>query len=59
MNCIIRLEIRDKVCQTVLIPRMFVTPPETRFSFRMRRRQFPLDVAFTTIINKNQGYSSF
>ena len=53
MNCIIRLEIRDKVCQTVLIPRMFVTPPETRFSFRMRRRQFPLDVAFTTIINKN------
>lgn len=57
MNCIIRLEIRDKVCQTVLIPRMFVTPPETRFPFRMRRRQFPLAVAFAMTINKSQGQS--
>ncbi|CAN6916647.1 unnamed protein product, partial [Brassica oleracea var. botrytis] len=28
--------------ERVLIPRMFVSPPETRFPFRMRRRQFPV-----------------
>lgn len=47
----------NMVGQKVLIPRMFVTPPETRFPFRMRRRQFPLAVAFAMTINKSQGQS--
>uniref|UniRef100_A0A0D3DIQ1 ATP-dependent DNA helicase n=1 Tax=Brassica oleracea var. oleracea TaxID=109376 RepID=A0A0D3DIQ1_BRAOL len=39
----------------VWIPRMFVTPPDTKFSFRMRRRQFPVTLAFAMTINKSQG----
>ena len=45
----------DKVGQKVLLPRMFVSPPETRFPFRMRRRQFPAALAFAMTINKSQG----
>ncbi|KAF8105336.1 hypothetical protein N665_0158s0020 [Sinapis alba] len=40
--------------ERVLIPRMFVSSPETRFLFRMRRRQFHVAVTFTMTINKNQ-----
>lgn len=43
------------VVQKVLIPRMFVSPPEARFPFRMRRRQFHVAVAFAMTINKSQG----
>ncbi|CAN6891906.1 unnamed protein product [Brassica oleracea] len=39
----------------VWIPRMFVTPPDTKFPFRMRRRQFLVTLAFTMTINKSQG----
>ncbi|XP_048602312.1 ATP-dependent DNA helicase pif1-like [Brassica napus] len=39
----------------VWIPRMFVTPPDTKFPFRMRRRQFPVTLAFAMTINKSQG----
>nr|ABD65060.1 hypothetical protein 27.t00039 [Brassica oleracea] len=39
----------------VWIPRMFVTPPDTKFPFRMRRRQFPVILAFAMTINKSQG----
>ncbi|XP_024004794.1 ATP-dependent DNA helicase PIF6-like [Eutrema salsugineum] len=45
----------DKVGDKVLIPRMFVTPPETSFPFRMRRRQFLVTLAFA--INKSQAQS--
>ncbi|KAF8106540.1 hypothetical protein N665_0138s0029 [Sinapis alba] len=41
--------------EEVCIPRMFVTPPNTKFSFRMRRRQFPVTLAFAMTINKSQG----
>ncbi|KAF8056402.1 hypothetical protein N665_1273s0004 [Sinapis alba] len=40
--------------EEVRIPRMFVTPPDTKFVFRMRRRQFPVTLAFTMTINKSQ-----
>ncbi|CAN6842539.1 unnamed protein product [Brassica oleracea] len=39
----------------VWIPRMFVTPPDTKFPFRIRRRQFPVTLAFAMTINKSQG----
>uniref|UniRef100_A0A0D3D015 ATP-dependent DNA helicase n=1 Tax=Brassica oleracea var. oleracea TaxID=109376 RepID=A0A0D3D015_BRAOL len=41
--------------EAVWIPRMFVTPPDTKFPFRMRRRQFPVTLAFAMTINKSQG----
>ena len=34
---------------------MFVTPPDTKFPFRMRRRQFPVTLAFAMTINKSQS----
>ncbi|XP_033147955.1 ATP-dependent DNA helicase PIF1-like [Brassica rapa] len=40
---------------SVWIPRMSVTPPDTKFPFRMRRRQFPVTLAFAMTINKSQG----
>ncbi|XP_056850719.1 uncharacterized protein LOC108824752 [Raphanus sativus] len=39
----------------VWIPRMYVIPPDTMFPFRMRRRQFPVTLAFAMAINKSQG----
>ncbi|XP_024007711.1 uncharacterized protein LOC112083870 [Eutrema salsugineum] len=44
-----------KIGKKVIIPRMFVSPPEARFPFRMRRRQFPITIAFAMTINKSQG----
>ncbi|XP_018487725.1 uncharacterized protein LOC108858272 [Raphanus sativus] len=45
-----RLITGNNVGEKVLIPRMFVSPPEARFPFRMRRRQFPVAVAFAMTI---------
>lgn len=45
----------DHVGDKVLIPRMFVSPPDAKFPFRMRRRQFPVALAFAITINKSQG----
>ncbi|XP_056864018.1 uncharacterized protein LOC130511164 [Raphanus sativus] len=39
----------------VWIPRMYVSSPDTKFPFRMRRRQFPVTLAFAMTINKSQG----
>ena len=41
--------------ESVWIPRMFVTPPDTKFPFKMRRKQFPFTLAFAMTINKSQG----
>lgn len=43
------------VGEKVFIPRMFVSPLETQFPFRIRRRQFPFTIAFAMTINKSQG----
>ncbi|CAN6887007.1 unnamed protein product [Brassica oleracea] len=47
----------EKVGQTVDIPRLSITPSDTRLPFKMRRRQLPLAVAFAITINKSQGQS--
>ncbi|XP_010506903.1 PREDICTED: ATP-dependent DNA helicase PIF1-like [Camelina sativa] len=46
---------KRNVNDKVLIPRMFVSPPDAKFPFRMRRRQFPVALAFAITINKSQG----
>ncbi|XP_048605224.1 uncharacterized protein LOC125582525 [Brassica napus] len=47
----------EKVGNTVYIPRLLITPSDTRLPFKMRRRQLPLAVAFAITINKSQGQS--
>ncbi|XP_024006634.1 uncharacterized protein LOC112083134 [Eutrema salsugineum] len=44
-----------KIGKKVIIPRMFVLPPEAKFPFRMRWRQFPITITFAMTINKSQG----
>ena len=39
----------------VLIHRMDMNPSESRYPFRMQRRQFPIIVSFAMTINKSQG----
>lgn len=45
----------DKVGKTVLIPRIFLSPTVGKLPFRMRRKQFPVALAFAMTINKSQG----
>ncbi|RIA05770.1 hypothetical protein BRARA_K01203 [Brassica rapa] len=47
----------SNVGKTVYIPRLLITPSDTRLPFKMRRRQLPLSVAFAITINKSQGQS--
>ncbi|KAF8091046.1 hypothetical protein N665_0455s0004 [Sinapis alba] len=49
----------EKVGETVDIPRLLITPSDTKLPFKMRRRQLPLAVAFAITINKSQGQSLF
>ncbi|XP_031102074.1 ATP-dependent DNA helicase PIF1-like [Ipomoea triloba] len=39
----------------VLIPRMSMTPTDTRLPFKFQRRQFPLILSYAMTINKSQG----
>ncbi|XP_052206923.1 uncharacterized protein LOC127811252 [Diospyros lotus] len=41
----------------VLIPRISLTPSDTRLPFKFQRRQFPLIVSYAMTINKSQGQS--
>ncbi|KAI9103507.1 hypothetical protein K1719_023130 [Acacia pycnantha] len=43
--------------QKVLIHRMDMNPSESRWPFRMKRRQFPIILSFAMTINKSQGQS--
>lgn len=47
----------DRIGDIVLIPKINLTPSDTTLPFKMRRRQFPLSVAFAMTINKSQGQS--
>ncbi|XP_006279329.2 uncharacterized protein LOC17874456 [Capsella rubella] len=50
-----RIVTGNGINEKVLIPRMFVSPPDAKFSFRMRRRKFPVALAYAITINKSQG----
>ncbi len=39
----------------MFIPRISLSPSESLFPFRLRRRQFPIRPAFAMTINKSQG----
>ncbi|XP_055960105.1 uncharacterized protein LOC130014960 [Mercurialis annua] len=41
----------------VLIPRITMTEMDSRWPFKIRRRQLPLSVCFSMTINKSQGQS--
>ncbi|KAI9076744.1 hypothetical protein K1719_041287 [Acacia pycnantha] len=43
--------------QKVLIHRMDMNPSESKWPFRMKRRQFPITLSFAMTINKSQGQS--
>ncbi|XP_055960816.1 uncharacterized protein LOC126682230 isoform X2 [Mercurialis annua] len=42
---------------SVLIPRINMTPNESKWPFKLKRRQLPLAVCFAMTINKSQGQS--
>lgn len=41
----------------VYLPRMLLTPTDSRLPFRLQRRQFPIAPCFAMTINKSQGQS--
>jgi ATP-dependent DNA helicase PIF1 len=57
-NIIIAIVIIGKsIGQKVLIPKMDLVPPYSRFPFKFSRRQFPISLCFVMTINKSQGQS--
>ncbi|KAL9812022.1 putative DNA helicase [Arabidopsis thaliana] len=47
----------DRVGDKVIIIKSQISPSDTKLPFQMRRRQFPIAVAFAMTINKSQGQS--
>lgn len=47
----------SNIGDTVCIPRLSLTPSDTRIPFKFQRRQFPIYVSFAMTINKSQGQS--
>ncbi|XP_028796091.1 ATP-dependent DNA helicase PIF1-like [Neltuma alba] len=47
----------SKPNQKVLIHRMDMNPSESKWPFKMKRRQFPITLSFAMTINKSQGQS--
>jgi hypothetical protein len=45
----------NNVDKRVFIPHIIMSPSRTDWPFVLRRRQFPIRVAFAITINKNQG----
>ncbi|KAI3868511.1 hypothetical protein MKX03_035684, partial [Papaver bracteatum] len=43
------------VGNTVFIPRIVMTTPETSLPFILHRRQFPVGICYSMTINKSQG----
>ena len=41
----------------VFIPRMNLSPSDTKWPFKLQRRQFPLSISYAMTINKSQGQS--
>ena len=44
-----------QVGRRIFIPRISLTPSDTNLPFVLRRRQFPIRVAFSMTVNKSQG----
>lgn len=53
----VRLLDGDNAGQTVLIPRITLTPSNLPLPFQLRCRQFPVHLAFAMTVNKSQGQS--
>jgi len=49
--------IGTNVGQKVFIPRLSLTPSDTKIPINFQRRQFPLALSFAMTINKSQGQS--
>lgn len=47
----------SNVGEKVYIPRLSLSPSDTRIPFKFNRRQFPIRVCFAMTINKSQGQS--
>ena len=47
----------SNIGEKVYIPRMSLSPSDTRIPFKFQRRQFPISVSFAMTINKSQGQS--
>jgi ATP-dependent DNA helicase PIF1 len=45
------------VGEKVFIPRIIMSPSESKWPFMVKRRQYPLSVCFAITINKSQGQS--
>jgi len=53
----VRIITGPKAGETALIPRINFVPTDSQLPFKMRRRQFPVRVAFAMTMNKSQGQS--
>jgi ATP-dependent DNA helicase PIF1 len=47
----------DNIGEKVYIPRLSLSPSDTRIRFKFQRRQFPTSVSFAMTTNKSQGQS--
>ncbi|XP_072060319.1 uncharacterized protein [Arachis hypogaea] len=58
-NKVIEAEVLSgsNIGEKVFIPRMTLTPSDTKLPFKFQRRQFPLMLSYAMTINKSQGQS--